>query len=234
MIRYDGDRSIAGNPVMANYEMEDAAARLLYEAGQSMRSPRPTDAMRLAEYLGASVRTVYLSDSPYSLCAVATEPQTLRIKDGKAIVMAAGDIFVERAIVDRDDTPWYNYAVFHALAHLYLHNESGDERQLSFDLSGTQSEKHFVCDAGELSDVYSDDRLDSRPASEAQADAFAGCLMLPKVPFKMAVNKQMNKLGINRTDLSGKTLDKILRSLAKTFCAPEIVIALRLKKLLYL
>ena len=64
MIRYDGDRSIAGNPVMANYEMEDAAARLLYESGQSMRSPRPTDAMRLAEYLGASVRTVYLSDSP--------------------------------------------------------------------------------------------------------------------------------------------------------------------------
>ena len=234
MIRYDGERSIAGNPIMANYEMEDAAARLLYESGQSMRTPRAVDPVKLATYLGASVRTAYLSDSPYSLCAVAIEEQTLRVKDGSAIVMAAGDIFIERAILDREDTKWYNYALFHALAHLYLHSPSVAGAQLSFDLSGTQSDKHFICDAGELSDVYSDTGLDARPAAEGQADKFAGCLMLPKVPFKVAVNKLMGKKGINRNDLEGKTLDRILVSLSKTFNAPEIVVALRMKKLLYL
>ena len=234
MIRYDGDRTIAGNPVMANYEMEDAAARLLYESGQSMHSPHAVDPMKLAAYLGASVRTAYLSDSEYSLCAVATEPQTLRVKGGNAIVMAAGDIFIERALADREDARWYNYALFHALAHLYLHGCDNRDMQLSFDLSGTQSDRHFLCDAGELSDVYSDSRLDTRPPSEAIADKFAGCLMLPKVPFKAAVNKLMGKKDLNRTDLEGKTLDRILRSLAKTFAAPEIVIALRMKRLLYL
>lgn len=233
MIRYNGDRTLAGNPVMANYEMEDAAARLLYESGQRLKNAKPVDAEKLARYMGASIRQEYLSPSPYSLCAVALENQTLRCMD-RALVMAAGDIIVEKAIADREDTPWYNYAVFHALAHLYLHDPETEKSQMSFDLTATQSSRHFVCDMGELSDVFSNTQLDSRPVSEGQADVFAGCLMLPKVPFKMFANEYMGKKEIDRADLEGSVRDKMIKKLAKQFAAPEIVVALRMKKLLYL
>ncbi len=235
MIRYNGKQfSLAGNPVMANYEMEDAAARLLYESGQRFKTPKKADCMKLARYMGVSVRDEYLSDSPYSLCAVALENQTLRTSKGRAVVMAAGDIVVEKAIKDGGDERRYSYAVFHGLSHIYLHNRENDDRQLSFDLTGTQSEKHFLCDSSELDDIYVDARLDSRPESEGQADTFAGCLMLPKVPFKTAANKFMGGKDINRADLKGETLDEMVKTLADIFAAPEIVVALRLKKLLYL
>lgn len=233
MIRYEGQRSIAGNPVMAQYEMEDCAARLLYESGQRLRSACPVDAEKLAQFMGASLRAAYLSEKPYSLCAVALENQTLRVM-GKAYVMLKDDVIIEKAIVDRCDKGWYNYAVMHALAHLYLHGESADSKQLSFDLTGTQSEKHFLCDVEELMDVYEDDRMDGRLECEGQADNFAGCLILPKNPFKVAANKFMSDAKINRSGLKGGELDYMITTLAQTFEAPPLAVLLRLKKLLYL
>ena len=236
MIKYDGKIfSLAGNPVMANYEMEERAARLLYESGQRFSLPKKSDHDALARYMGASVRYEYLSDSPYCLCAVALEGQTLRTQNGKALVMSAGDIIVEKSLVDSGKTGWRDYAVFHALSHLYLHCRDGAlTGQLSFDLTGTQSLRHYICGSGELADVLSDERLDSRDESEAQADAFAGALMLPKVVFKFAANRFMSEAGINRADLKGETVGKMTAALAEIFSAPEIIVALRLKKLLYL
>lgn len=233
MIRFEGERSIAGNPIMPQYMVEDITARLLYESRQRLRTARPVDAEKLASFMGASLRAEYLSDKPYSLCAVALENQTLRTM-GKAYVMLKNDIIIEKAIVDRCDKAWYSYAIFHALAHLYLHDESHSQSQLSFDLTGTQSEKHFLCDVSDLMDVYEDDRLDSRPACEGQADNFASCLMLPKVPFKTAAAKHMSQSKINRAGLKDAELDSLVCALSEAFAAPPIIVLLRLKKLLYL
>lgn len=232
VIEYTGPRNTFGEPVMANYEMEDYAAKLLYDSHLRFKKPEKVDAVRLALCNGLSVRSEFISDSPYSLCAVALVKQTLIAPNGNRLVMAAGDIVVERAL-DHGGR-WYSYAVLHGISHIFLRPKKPESAQLMFDLGEIQSKEHCICDYGELADIFTDPDLDSRPQQEAQADVFAGCLMLPKGLFKTAANTYLGNKKINRADLKGEVRDEMITYLSDLFCAPEVVVALRLKKLLYL
>lgn len=233
MKRYEGNRSIAGNPILRQYELEDAASVLLHDFGYRPRTSLAVDAEEFARFIGMKVTDGYISDSPFSLCALALEPQTLRLPLG-TFVADAGEAIIERGIIDRCDLKLYHYAIMHAAAHLYLHNPPRESAQLSFDLAGTQSENHMVCDIGDLLDVYEDERMDGRLEREAQADNFAQCLILPKNPFKLAVNAFMKDAGINRAALCGGELEFCCKRLSDAFFTPEFAVLLRLKKLLYL
>lgn len=231
--RYDGQRSIGGNPILRQYELEDTAGFLLHDFGYRPGKTLAVDAEAFARYIGLQTTVGYIDDSPFSLCALAFEPQTLRVPLG-TYTLDAGEAVIERAIIDRCDAMLYRYAVMHAAAHLYLHDTATDEAQYSFDLKGTQSVKHVVCDIGDLLDIFEDDRMDGRLEREGQADNLAQCLLMPKNPFKLSTNAYMKEAGINRAQLVDGELTFCCRRLSEMFEVPEFAVLLRLKKLLYI
>lgn len=100
MITYRGSRSISGNPILRQYELEDITSRFLFETGYNPRQSLKVDAEAFARHIGVNVQAAYLSDNPYSLCAVAFDEQTLRTEKGN-YRMRYGDALVELAILDR-------------------------------------------------------------------------------------------------------------------------------------
>lgn len=231
MKTYRGSRSIAGNPILRQYELEDETARLLYDFGYNPQLDLKVDAEGFARFMGVRVKKGYISDSPYSLCAVAMDAQTLRTEKG-SYRLRYGDALVEKAISDRGDKPLYAYAVVHAAAHFYLHSPESKGIQLMFDLVGTQSANHMVCDIGDLLDSF--EELSGSDEKEALADNFTGCVLLPKSPFKLYANAFMNKRNINRAQLKGDVRVELVKELSEAFGAPEFAVLLRLKKLLYI
>lgn len=231
MITYHGSRSISGNPILRQYELEDITSRLLFETGYNPRLSLRVDAEAFARHIGVHVRAAYLSDDPYSLCAVAFDEQTLRTEKG-SYRMRYGDALVELAILDRGDRPLYDYGVVHAAAHFYLHSPESKGVQLSFDLIETESENHRVCDIGDLLDAF--EELGGDDEKEALADNFTGCVLLPKNPFKQAANAFLYKHGINRAGIAGDVRADMVAELSSAFGAPPFAVLLRLKKLLYI
>lgn len=231
MKTYNGSRSIAGNPILRQYELEDETSRLLYEFGYNPQHALQVDAEGFARFLGATIKSAYLSDAPYSLCAVALDAQTLRTEKG-SYSLRYGDILVEQAITDRGDEKLYRYAVAHGVAHLYLHSPESKGVQLSFDLIETQSVNHYICDIADLLDSF--EELSGNDEKEALADNFTGCLLMPKSPFKLYVNAFMAKRGMNRTALTGDVRAALANELSTEFGVPAFAALLRLKKLLYI
>ena len=231
MNRFDGQRSIGGNPILRQYELEDETSRLLYEFGYNPQHALQVDAEGFARFLGATIKSAYLSDAPYSLCAVALDAQTLRTEKG-SYSLRYGDILVEQAITDRGDEKLYRYAVAHGVAHLYLHSPESKGVQLSFDLIETQSVNHYICDIADLLDSF--EELSGNDEKEALADNFTGCLLMPKSPFKLYVNAFMAKRGMNRTALTGDVRAALANELSTEFGVPAFAALLLLKKLLYI
>lgn len=231
MITYHGSRSISGNPIMRQYEIEDVTSRFLYETGYNPRLSLKADAEAFARYIGVRVKAAYLSDDPYSLCAVAFDEQTLYTEKGN-YRLRYGDALVEKAILDRGDGALFGYGVVHAAAHFYLHSPESRGVQLSFDLIETESANHLICGIGDLLDSF--EELGGDDEKEALADNFTGCVLMPKSPFKLAANAFMQKRGINRAGLIGEARVELVRELALAFNAPQFAVLLRLKKLLYI
>ena len=81
---------------MRQYEIEDVTSRFLYETGYNPRLSLKADAEAFARYIGVRVKAAYLSDDPYSLCAVAFDEQTLYTEKGN-YRLRYGDALVEKA-----------------------------------------------------------------------------------------------------------------------------------------
>ena len=233
MNRFDGQRSSGGNPILRQYELEDIASLLLHKFGYRPKKSLAVDAEAFAHFLSLKTTVGYIDESPFSLCALALEPQTLRLPLG-TYTLDAGEAVIEQGIIDRCDGRLYRYALMHAAAHLYLHDTQDSGAQYSFDLKETQSSRHFICDIGDLLDIFEDERMDGRLEREGQADNFAQCLLMPKNPFKLAANAYMKEAGINRAQLVDGEREFCCRRLSETFEVPEFAVLLRLKKLLYI